>query len=310
VGAGREFRLGYIRGPGIMALVLDVAQENDFFKTEGVRVRLVRCTMEELDEGLASGSLDMVRRGPDADMVNSLARGGTIKVVAAVANRPVGELVTHPNYRSLTDLRGKSLAVIHPRLGSTAFLRHLLWQSGVNSRDYTLDTAGGTPQRYVALTSGRVAGAMLSPPEAWQAKQDGFRVLASLPICYPAAISTSFQVDCATAERRRGVVVGFLRALVRAHRWVYSPENNQAVLAGLQRLGYTRQQAHKDYAFFIGSRVLASDCAVSKAAMEQMVDLLTDIGELRRPAPNPGYFVDSSFLEDAVAELPAKCVTV
>lgn len=298
----REFRLGHIRGPGIMALLLAVAQEK-FCPAEGIGLSIVPCSMEALDEGLASGSLAMVRRGPDSDMVASMARGGNIKVVAAVANRPIGDLVVCPQCRSLLELRGKSLAVIHPRLGSTVFLRHLLWQNGLGAKDYTLDTIGETPLRYDALKLGRVTGAMLSPPESWRAKQEGFRVLASLLHSYQAGVTTSFQVNQAFAQPRRSEVVGFLRGLARAHRWVYDPGNKQEVLDGLQAQGCTREEAQRHYSFFIGGKVLSRDCLVDMYAMEQMVDLLTDIGELKRPAPHADYFVDTSYLEEALADL-------
>lgn len=297
-----KFALGYIRGPGIMAMVLAIAQER-FCPAEGIELSTVHCTMEALDEGLATGALTMVRRGPDSDMVASIAHGGSIKVVATVANRPIGDFVVCPQCRSLLEVRGKALATIHPRLGSTAFLRHLLWQSGLGAKDYTLDTIGETPLRYNALKSGRVAGALLSPPESWQAKREGFRVLASLPQCYPAAITTSFQVNQAFALRRRSEVVAFLRALVRAHRWVCDAANKDAVLDSLQVQGCTREEAQRHYALFIGTKVLARDCSVDMSALEQVVDMLTDIGELKRPAPHAGYFVDTSYLEAALSGL-------
>ena len=299
----REFRIGHIRGAGITNLVLDVVREMGFDEAEGIRLKAIQGSMEELDQGLASGSMDMIRRGPDSDMVASVAQGGSIKVVATVANKPVGDLVVCPQCHSIAELRGKQLAVIHPRLGTTVFLRHLLWQHGLGNEDCVLVTIGETPLRYEALKSGRVSGTILLPPQSWQAKKEGFRVLASLPECYPLAITTSFQVNQLVAKQKRRDVVSFLRALVRAHRWVYAPENMQSLLAVLEGKGMTPEQAQRDYTFNIENKGLARDCVVDLSAIEQMVDLLTDIGELKRPAPHADYFVDSSYLEEALAGL-------
>jgi len=75
-------------------------------------------------------------------------------------------LSQHRRFRSIKDLKGETLAVAVDVFGRSVLLRTLLQRHGLSyPRDFTVfQVAGGTRGRLAAVTSGRLAAALLVIP--------------------------------------------------------------------------------------------------------------------------------------------------
>jgi len=88
-------------------------------------------------------------------------------------------LIARPEYKSLKELKGKTLAVSTFGATSDVAARMMFKQAGVDpERELKIIQLGGERARYAALKEGIVEVAVLSPPTDSDATRSGLRVLS------------------------------------------------------------------------------------------------------------------------------------
>jgi NitT/TauT family transport system substrate-binding protein len=95
-------------------------------------------------------------------------------------NRANFSLYTRPGIRSVQELKGKRLGVSSFGSGPDSLVRDLLKDQGIDGgRDITILPVGSGMERLIALKSGIVDAAVLSPSAYMMAEEAGFRELFS-----------------------------------------------------------------------------------------------------------------------------------
>ena len=91
-------------------------------------------------------------------------------------DRPIHELIVAPPANSSAELKGKSIAV--GSLDGTAAImtRRILQAKGLDGQKDVNLLSMDTPARLQSLFSGRVAGAMITPPAIYLAEEKGYKV--------------------------------------------------------------------------------------------------------------------------------------
>jgi ABC-type nitrate/sulfonate/bicarbonate transport system substrate-binding protein len=96
-------------GPSITFLPAEIARQRNFFREQNLDVKLL-LTRSEVDRAaLASGNVDYTLRAGSTFV--SAARGLPVKIVLLGTMRPFWGLVVRPEVKSVTELKGKSMAV-------------------------------------------------------------------------------------------------------------------------------------------------------------------------------------------------------
>lgn len=256
-----------------------VAQDKGFFAEEGlVHTHVVMGDMREGMDRLTAGTVPIVTAMADTPLLE-IEKGAAIRIVGSVARTAFGHVVALPDCERIEELKGRELAVIDPRSGSTVILREILRGAGLGREDYGVRHLGGTPRRFEALKRREVAAAFLSPPYDFQAQAEGYRFLADYAEYFPA-YPLAINVNLKFAKEQPETVVKYLKAMLRAAKWIYEPENrNEAISILASNTETSREFSEKTYDYVIdGIRGITPDCSISVEQLTRLTALLTEAG--------------------------------
>ena len=145
--------------------------------------------------------------------LSAAQRGAPIKVLAVALHRPLFWLVARPEFKNISDLKGKVLGVVSLGGAQHTALKYMLRKGGLNpDADVTTIVAGDVPAQLQSLASNAIQAAALSPPIVIVAR-DRFKmnVLASVLQEYP-----TIQNGVAITERTLKAQPKAMRALLKA----------------------------------------------------------------------------------------------
>jgi ABC-type nitrate/sulfonate/bicarbonate transport system substrate-binding protein len=130
-------------------------------------------------------------------------------------------MVTRPEIRSMSELKGKTIGLGSIGGITVTITRRMLANYGINANEFTIVSSGDLPVRLAAVKSGAIHATLAGPPAPVQAKELGLNVLASAAdsVDFPlAGLSTSL----AKIRSNRAEVVAVLTAMLRGLLFVRS----------------------------------------------------------------------------------------
>ena len=158
-------------------LTAGVAQKRNFFKEEGFEAEIIRMGASVTIPALANGDIDYTFIF--GSVVRAAIRGLPVKVVASFLDSSTHTLIARPEWKSVKDLKGKTLGV--SSFGATADVaaRMMIKHFGVDpEKEMKIIALGSERARFAALKEGLVDVVVISPPADSEGKKIGFNVLA------------------------------------------------------------------------------------------------------------------------------------
>lgn len=222
-----------IPGPTLSYVPLYYGQEKGFFAQEGLDLQVLVVRGIVGVSSLMSGEIDVTCHAGSG--FSAALRGVPVKVISVTRDRPIHELVVSGAIQQPADMRGKSIAV--GSLDGTAAImtRRILQAKGLDAQKDINFLSMDTPARLQSLFSGRVAGAMMTPPAIYLALDQGYKVLGR-GRDYMRYLQTGVVSSDANIKQKREKLVRFLRAWNRGLK-TYQ-ENPEIMIPYIQkRLG-------------------------------------------------------------------------
>jgi NitT/TauT family transport system substrate-binding protein len=208
-------RIHYGTSASVAHLPVWVAKDAGYFVKRGLNVEPVQMRGGALITlGIMSGQLQFSGAGAES-VVAARIEGADIVLLACPSDLEPIYLITRPEIKSPSELKGKSSAVT--RIGSSThfYLRAALRMVGLDAeKDMTILQLGAGPEMATALESGRIAAAALNMRYALPFLRRNWPVLVDLTktdLVYPSACVTSSRSFVKTEPR---VVEDFLSAYV------------------------------------------------------------------------------------------------
>ena len=275
-----------------------IAEEKKYYADAGLGVEtIIAGSANSVLQQLVAGSLNIGQAATDQTL-RAIVRGAPIRIIAGAASNAPFRMVAAKGTKDWSDLKGKTVTVGGLTDVTLYFLRVMARKNGLGDHDYDLVYGGGSPNRLAQLLSGAVAGAILTNPHDFIALEQGLVDLGSVPDYLPHWAQNNIQIDTRWAAQHRDEILAFLRVHIRATRYFYDPANRDDVVAILAKhTKTTRDVAEKTYDLYIRQKVIAPDAALYSDGLQQNIDALVAMGELRAPPPLSG-FIDQSFLAD------------
>ena len=217
---------------GTSAMPIYVAQDKGFFAREGLKVNITPTPNSGFQmTGLINGKFNIAGTAVD-NLIAYMEGQGTAKVerepdIITIMGLSSTELtiVAQPEYKSISELKGKDLALDSPSTGYAFVLRHMLEKNGFGPNDTKWVPFGGTRERLMALREKKAAAAMISEPFTTQARQEGFSILGE-GVSQLGAYQANVQIaNRPWAKANEETVVKYIRALLSAIDWIYDPAN-------------------------------------------------------------------------------------
>jgi NitT/TauT family transport system substrate-binding protein len=197
-----------------------VAHEKGFFRKYGIDSEVITIRPNLSVVALHAGEIDY--SWMTGTVIRAAARGIPLKLVTIGLKSSFHTLVARPNFQSISELRGKKIAISNIGATDDLVARALLQKAGLDPRrDVAVMSMGGSETRYQALLAGQMDAATLSLPHSVIAKQQGFRFLGSAGDVLQIPF-TGISTTAAKIQRNREQVKRTIRAQIDAMHWIKS----------------------------------------------------------------------------------------
>ena len=126
---------------------------------------------------LASGDIDYTT--VFGSVVRAAVRGLPVRVVASFIDGSTHALIARPEFKSVKDLRGKTLAIGSHGASDDIAARMMIKHYGVDpDKQMKIVALGSDRARFAALKEGIVDVAVIAPPADSEGRKAGFNILA------------------------------------------------------------------------------------------------------------------------------------
>jgi NitT/TauT family transport system substrate-binding protein len=219
-----------IPGPTLSYVPLYYAQEKGFFAQEGLDLHVLVVRGIIGVSSLMAGEIDVTCHAGSG--FSAALRGIPIKIISVTRDRPIHELIVNPSIASSAELKGKPIAVGSLDGTAAVMTRRIIQAKGLDpQKDVTL-LSMDTSARLQSLMTGKVAGAMITPPSTYLAMDQGYKVFGR-GRDYMRFLQAGVVATDAYIKQKRELLVRFLRAWNRA--LAFYQNNPEVMLPYLQK---------------------------------------------------------------------------
>ncbi len=281
-------------------LTAGVALKRGMFRDEGLDVELIRMNANVSVTALSTGDIDYTM--VFASVVRGALRGMPMKVVASFMDSSTHLLIARPQYKSIPELRGKTLAVSTYGATSDVAARMMMKQGGLDpERELKIVPLGGERSRYAALKEGIVDVAVLSPPTDTEAQRQGYHVLSRFYEHFKLPF-TGLGTNLKKLKEKPDEIKRMLKAMLRANRYVRSNREG-TIQTMMDWIKVDRESAAATYD--ATWKIFSEDGMISDGGLKLVIDQGREAMKIDRPVAN-SEVADLSLLREVQKELGGK----
>jgi NitT/TauT family transport system substrate-binding protein len=254
--------------PGLYELPTEIAQRKGFYVDEGLEIRKVVVRTNLHVAALLAGELDYST--VSGLIARASIQGLPVKGVMGWFDRPLHVLVAKPEFKRMTDFKGRKIGVSSIGSAPHIILREALIQAGMNpDRDVTTLAIGGSGERLAALIAGTVDATPVDVAYVEKAEKLG---LVSV-LYFGDVVNTrlgGFGVSLDKIRKNPAQITRVIKATLKGVRFIR--DNRNETLAIMRDYLYiSADGAAKVYEFAM--RSLNTDGGVAKNTMDTEIRL-------------------------------------
>ena len=299
-GADDTIRIGIISTVFGYAPVF-VAREKGFFKREGLYPEIIVISRNEnIVQALVADSLQFGNVPPNLLLTMRQQGFSDIKLIAGSFNGTTYSLIALPKHKRIEDLKGGArLGMSGITSAGTMMMKQLLKDHGVlYPRDYSLLSIGGSGGLFQALQTGQIDAALLAQPLSLIAIEQGFSNLVDAYKILPEYQLSAIGVREGWAQKNRGLVVRYLKALLSTYQWLHDNRDEAIrLLAPITKLDMKYIPA--SWEVYTKTQIWPRNGAVSTKGVQTILNLMAEDGVLKKPLPKVEDIIAANFLEEA-----------
>jgi ABC-type nitrate/sulfonate/bicarbonate transport system substrate-binding protein len=155
-----------------------IAQKEGYFKEEGLNVELLSIRGEIAIRTTLAGDVDFFTNAGSA--LAAAVRGVSVRLVTVFQDKPGWDLIASPEIKSVSQLRGKNIAIMSPEGSLAVVAREILRKNGIDpTKDVNLVVMGGDEVRFPALQTKAISATLFNTAMSLRAQKEGFSKLAN-----------------------------------------------------------------------------------------------------------------------------------
>ncbi|HEV8719105.1 MAG TPA: ABC transporter substrate-binding protein [Candidatus Binatia bacterium] len=277
-----------------------LALKRGMFRDEGLDVELIRMNANVSVTALSTGDIDYTM--VFASVVRGALRGLPMKVVASFMDSSTHLLIARPEYKTIRDLKGKTLAVSNYGATSDVAARMMMRQGGVDpEKELKIIQLGAERGRYAALREGIVDVAVLSPPTDTDAQRQGYRILSRFHEHFKLPF-TGVGTNLRKLKEKPDEVKRVVKAMLRANRFVRSNREG-TIQTMMEWIKVDRESAVATYDSTW--KIFSEDGGLSESGLKLVIDQGREAMKIERPVAN-SEVADFNIIREVQKELGIK----
>jgi NitT/TauT family transport system substrate-binding protein len=281
-------------------LTSGVALKRGMFRDEGLDVELIRMNANVSIMALSTGDIDYTM--VFASVVRGALRGMPMKVVASFMDSSTHLLIARPEYKTIRDLKGKTLAVSTYGATSDVAARMMMKQGGVDpEKELKIIQLGAERARYAALREGIVDVAVLSPPTDTDALRSGYRVLSRFHELFKLPF-TGLGTHLKKLKEKPDEVKRMTKALLRANRFVRANREG-TIQTMMEWIKVDRESAAATYDSTW--KIFSEDGGIAESGLKLVIDQGREAMKIERSVAN-SEVADFNLIREVQKELGIK----
>jgi NitT/TauT family transport system substrate-binding protein len=277
-----------------------VAVKRGFFKEEGIEPEVIRMNANVSITALSTGDIDYTTIF--GSVVRAAMRGLPVRVVASFLDSPTQMLVARSEFKSVKDLKGKTLGV--SSFGATADVsaRMMFKASGVDpEKEIKIIALGADQARFTALREGIVDVIVISPPADIEGRKLGFQVLARAYELFKFPF-VGLGANVKKLSDKPDEAKRVIRALIKANRFIRT--NRDGAIQVLMEWGRTsKENAATSYDSVV--KVFNGDGSIPEDGLQSVIESAAKEAKISRQIL-PNEVADLGPLREAQRELGIK----
>jgi ABC-type nitrate/sulfonate/bicarbonate transport system substrate-binding protein len=278
-------------------LTSGVALKRGFFRDEGLDVELIRMNANVSVTALSTTDIDYTM--VFASVVRGALRGLPMKVVASFMDSSTHMLIARPEYKSIRDLKGKTLGVSTFGATSDVAARMMMKHGGVDpERELKIIPLGAERARFGALREGIIDVAVLSPPADSEAGKYRLNVLSRFYEIYKMPF-TGLGAHVKKLKEKPDEVKRMIRALIRANRFVRSNREG-TIQTMMDWIKVDRESAAATYDSTW--KIFSEDGGIPENGLKLVIDQGREAMKIERPVAN-SEVADFTIIREVQKEL-------
>lgn len=281
-------------------LTAGVALKRGMFRDEGLDLELIRMNANVSITALATGDIDYTM--VFSSVVRGALRGMPMKVVASYMDSSTHLLIARPEYKTIRDLKGKTLAVSNYGATSDVAARMMMKHGGVDpEKELKIIQLGAERGRYAALKEGIVDVAVLSPPTDTDAQRNGFRVLSRFHELLKLPF-TGIGTNLKKLKEKPDEVKRMVRAMLKANRYIRANREG-TIQTMMDWIKVDRESAAATYDSTW--KIFSEDGSISESGLKLVIDQGREAMKIDR-AVATSEVADLTFIREVQRELGIK----
>lgn len=289
-----------VSNPNMPNLTVAAARARGFFKDENLEAEIIRMNPNVAITALATGDVDYCQLF--GAVVGGAMAGLPVRIVAGFLDNWPMTLIAQPEYKTLKDLKGKTLGISSFGATPDVGARLMLKQAGVDpEKDIKILALGSDAARLTALKQRIVDVVVISPPADAQLEKQGYRILArayelfSFPYL---GLGTHLRKIKEKPDEIRRVI----KATIRANRFIRDDRDEAVRIL----IAWGKVEQEFAYASYDALRNLFNaDGSVPEDGLKLVIDQARRSAKVGRDVA-PSEVADFTFLRQAQAELGIK----
>ena len=289
-----------VSNPNMPNLTVSVAQKKGFFKDENIDAEIIRMNPNVAITALATGDIDYCQLF--GAVVGGAIAGLPVRIVAGFLDNWPMTLIAQPEYKSLKELKGKTLGVSSYGATPDVGARMMLKQIGLDpEKEIKVLALGSDAARITAVKQRVVDLIVISPPADSQMEKQGYRILARayelFNFPYLGLGTQLRKIKEKPDEIRRAI-----KATIRANRFVR--DNRDEAVQTLVDWG----KVERDYAYASYDalrNLFNADGSVPEDGLRLVIDQARRTAKITRDV-TPAEVADLTMLREAQLELGIK----
>lgn len=281
-------------------LTAGLASKRGMSRDEGLDVELIRMNANVSITALSTTDIDYTM--VFGSVVRGALRGLPMRVVASFMDSSTHLLIARPEYKSIRDLKGKTLAVSTIGATSDVAARMMMKQGGIDpEKELKIIPLGVERARYAALREGIVDVAVLSPPTDTDAQRHGYRILSRFHEHFKLPF-TGLGTHLKKLKEKPDEVKRMTKALLRANRFVRSNREG-TIQTMMDWIKVDRESAAATYDSTW--KIFSEDGGMPEAGLKLVVDQGREAMKIERPVAN-SEVADFNIIREVQKELGIK----